>query len=739
MIDEDLEFIKEEISSATCQDPLQYLSDELRLLDLKLLRRLHKKRLSHDQDQNNPAVGFFISEDEVVSLLKLSSEQKKYTSDNHQDEIVGNLITELENQIEDNISKTAGSFIRFPLQQMADLFGLDRFETEVLVMALALDIDKKYERIYAYFNDDLNKKAPSLDLALNTFGSNTGKITTGQRYFSDQSPLRAFKLIRFVNNHDEESFLSTRFKVDEGIKSFLLGDDGIHPQLRNVSNMEYPDKPTGLSGSKIKIQGEIRKTLSTSLESESKGLVFWLYGKSSVEKKSIIASLCSELNIHLLVADLEGVLSEQDPASTLQLLLREAVLKSAALFFTSGDLLSSEEERIRSLRRVTLKAIREFSCFTFIDAQDLWSPDDFEEAFDWYPIEVKAPCYFGRRLIWSELLQAMNIDEAYIDAVSSRYTFSESQIIKAASYLKLNLEENSVTLDALFKACSIQSSKKLPKYSKKVSPHYRWDDLVLPEDKLRHLQEICSFLKHKHLVYFKWGFDNKLALGRGLNVLFTGPSGTGKTMTAEIMASELKLDLYKTDLSSVVSKYIGETEKNLEKIFNETSSGNAILFFDEADALFGKRSEVKDAHDRYANIETNYLLQKFEEHEGVVILSTNFGKNIDDAFLRRMQFTVEFPFPDKKHRELMWEKIFPEDAPLSTEISYRYLSEKLKISGGNIKNIALASAFLAAEESSHIEMKHILYATRREYQKIGKAFVKSDFVPYLELIDEGSF
>jgi SpoVK/Ycf46/Vps4 family AAA+-type ATPase len=237
------------------------------------------------------------------------------------------------------------------------------------------------------------------------------------------------------------------------------------------------------------------------------------------------------------------------------------------------------------------------------------------------------------------------------------------------------------------------------------------------------------------MVYIDWGFDKKLSLGKGLNVLFSGPSGTGKTMAAEIIAKDARLDLYKIDLSSVVSKYIGETEKNLNKIFNEAETSNAILFFDEADALFGKRSEVKDAHDRYANIEIGYLLQKMEEYEGIVILATNLNGNIDDAFLRRMQFVIEFPFPDEKLRLQIWNRIFPKDAPLAEDINYKFFSERLKLAGGNIKNVALAAAFQAAEESCEIGMRQIMHATKREYQKIGKPFLRVDFEPYYKLIE----
>jgi SpoVK/Ycf46/Vps4 family AAA+-type ATPase len=234
-------------------------------------------------------------------------------------------------------------------------------------------------------------------------------------------------------------------------------------------------------------------------------------------------------------------------------------------------------------------------------------------------------------------------------------------------------------------------------------------------------------MRYRPLVLGEWGFDHKLSLGKGLNVLFAGPSGTGKTMAAEVIAGALGLDLYKIDLSTVVSKYIGETEKNLERIFGAARNSNAILFFDEADALFGKRSEVRDAHDRYANVEISYLLQKMEEYDGLVVLTSNLNKNMDEAFVRRMHFTIEFPYPDEEARRHIWQIAFPAEAPLLPDINFGLLAERYRLTGGNIRNIALTAAFLAARDGGHIGMDHLLWATRREFQKMGRLADEHEF------------
>ncbi|MGB9370102.1 MAG: ATP-binding protein, partial [Xanthobacteraceae bacterium] len=277
----------------------------------------------------------------------------------------------------------------------------------------------------------------------------------------------------------------------------------------------------------------------------------------------------------------------------------------------------------------------------------------------------------------------------------------------------------------LYAGARIQSGEGLATLARKIIPRHAWTDLVLPADQAAQLREICDQARLRHVVYGDWGFDRKLSTGKGLNVLFTGPPGTGKTMAADVIAGELRLDLYQIDLSQVVSKYIGETEKNLERIFAAAENSNAVLFFDEADALFGKRSDVKDAHDRFANIEIGYLLQRMEQHEGVVLLATNLRQNFDEAFVRRLHSIVEFPFPDENFRLRIWQAVFPREAPLAAEVDMPFLAREVKMAGGGIKNIALTAAFYAAADKRAITMEHIVRAVRREHAKVGRTWEAS--------------
>jgi SpoVK/Ycf46/Vps4 family AAA+-type ATPase len=282
------------------------------------------------------------------------------------------------------------------------------------------------------------------------------------------------------------------------------------------------------------------------------------------------------------------------------------------------------------------------------------------------------------------------------------------------------------TTDELYAAARNQCGSELAALARKILPVRTWDDVVLPASTLTQLREICQRVQQQERVMGHWGFSRKLSLGKGTSALFAGASGTGKTLSAEIIANHVKLDLYKIDLAGIVSKYIGETEKNLDRIFAAAEASNAILFFDEADALFGKRSEVRDSHDRYANIEISYLLQKMETYEGTTILATNLRQHMDDAFVRRLAFTVLFPFPDVADRRRIWDGVWPPETPLADDLDFDDLAKRFKLTGGNIKNIALAAAFLAASDGGVVTMDHLFHATRREFEKMGKRLSEAE-------------
>jgi SpoVK/Ycf46/Vps4 family AAA+-type ATPase len=351
-------------------------------------------------------------------------------------------------------------------------------------------------------------------------------------------------------------------------------------------------------------------------------------------------------------------------------------------------------------------------------------------------VDWPIPSHEQRMRSWRDSLDAAGeaVDEDLVDTLAGRFLLMPDQISDAVAGARIRTDwrmaasrpndgdspMRPLELPDLFEAARAQSEATLEGLARKIEPVHSWDQIVLPEDTLAQLQEMCQQVVYRHRVLDEWGFGNRLSVGKAVTALFVGPPGTGKTMAADIIAHELGLDLYKIDLSGMVSKYIGETEKNLRRIFSAAENANAILFFDEADALFGKRSEVRDSHDRYANIEVAYLLQQMDQYQGVAILATNLRQNMDEAFVRRLGFAIDFPFPDEEQRARIWRLLFPPEARRTSDIDFLALGNQLRIAGGNIKNIVLSAAFLAASANESVGTEHLLHATRREYRKMGK-------------------
>jgi AAA+ superfamily predicted ATPase len=354
-----------------------------------------------------------------------------------------------------------------------------------------------------------------------------------------------------------------------------------------------------------------------------------------------------------------------------------------------------------------------------------------------FAIHFPVPDHEHRLFWWKRTLNGQG-DTLDVTDLASQFRLTPGQIDRAAQMAQQEawLQHGPVaspTRDNLFAGARGQSNPALSRLALHVKPVYEWDDLVLPPAPLAQLRAIVSQARYTGQVYDSWGFASKLPYGRGLAALFSGPSGTGKTMSASILARTLGLDLYKINLSGVVSKYIGETEKNLDHIFTEAHNANVVLFFDEADALFGKRSEVKDAHDRYANIEVSYLLQRMEEYEGISVLASNFSQNLDEAFTRRMQFVIDFPLPTAADRERIWRNLFPPDAPLAGDVDFGFLAESFELTGGHIKNCVMTAAFAAASQLDTIGMAHLVRAVAIEFNKLGRPLQRADFGDYFEI------
>jgi ATPase family associated with various cellular activities (AAA) len=722
--------------NAAYANSMEHILAELERIDLLIQVQVRRARRFH---QENEFQGLYISELEVDTLLAKPIGMPSWAFDKSAD-AEGNcfaLLETLHAHIKKRKDASLAQNVPLRLTKLGELFQLVAFDLDVILVCLAGELDLRYERLYAYLQDDVTRKRPSVDLLLNLLCTNFEDKLQARTRFSTNSPLLRHILISLQEDpaNPRTSLLNRSVKLDDRIVNYLLGSDEIDSRLsRLVSAVDVTDTAENLLAPAGLL--ERLQLLVENQRREGSGLNLYFQGPYGIGKRSTAASLCDRAGLQLLFVNTEQVASsDSDFAATAELITREAALNKSAVYWHGFDALLSADHRNRLTH--LLRVLEAQEGIVFFAGETVWEPSDTPNLSTFVRIEFPSPAYADRLRCWKLAVNDVTAADLDAPALANKFHFTGGQIGDAARTAR-NLarrrdpQGKSLIMADLLEACRLQSNRKLATLASRIQPHYSWPDIVLPPDKLRELREICNAVEFRSIVHDEWGFGNKLSLGKGLGILFAGPSGTGKTMAAEILAGELGLDLYKIDLSTVISKYIGETEKNLSRIFTEAATSNAILFFDEADALFGKRSEVRDSHDRYANIEINYLLQRMEEYEGTVILATNLRKNMDDAFVRRIQFTIEFPFPQADQRLAIWQRVWPKNMPRRA-LDLDFMANRFELSGGNIRNIALSAAFLAAEGGGAVEMKHLIRSTWQEYQKMGKVVMEGEFGEYEHL------
>lgn len=611
------------------------------------------------------------------------------------------------------------------LRRIIDMGPLGPFETGCLLLCLATEADPDVERLLAYAQDDVTRRRPRVDLLLRLFAAEGFEE---RDTLLPAAPLLRHRLVRLLDEPGQPSTpLSARYvALDARIAEHLLGSDAFCEPLAGHVRLDDPTH----GGDADLLPGELRAALAVLAEARpgERPRAVALAGSDAVLIGHAAGAFASALGRRVLFVRVAPLAAETGIDTAVALALREAALQDAApLFEGADDLERADQDRLGAL----------------LDAQTAVPAAlaAFADATGWagFTVDVADLDYDRRRALWAGAANGLNGGDDALDAVAAKFRLGVDEIRRAGHFAAIAARWRDghggrPGADDLYAAARSQSTPILSGLARKVTPHYRWDDLVLPPDALDQLHEISAQVTQRHRVYEQWGFERKLSLSHGVIALFAGNSGTGKTMAADVMANALGLDLYRIDLSAVVSKYIGETEKNLDSIFREAERSNAVLFFDEADALFGKRSEVKDAHDRYANIETAYLLQRMEEYGGIVILATNLKMNLDDAFVRRLHYVVDFPMPDEAHRRRIWEGAIPAEAPVAGDVDWAFLARQFRVSGGNIRNAVVAAAFLAAGEDTPIAMQHFVRGIRREYQKLGRMVTEAEFGPYTTLL-----
>ncbi len=614
------------------------------------------------------------------------------------------------------------------LQVIADAHGLRDFDIDVLLLALAPELDRRYERLYAYLQDDVTARRPTVDLALQLFAADAADRLALRERFAPNEPLIARRVVSIDAGGATSPLplLSNTIRLDEQITDALLGHDSLDRRLSEYCHYAAPAprEDCELSGETL---DRLRRYV-LSQHHESRLALLQFIGAAGSGKRTAAAALATSLERPLLLLNLTAAAASSDAELLIALAMREAWLRGALLLCEGAEQLRSAP------RRALLEALHPPARLV-PPAVILALPDATGDLLPNAPtVALTLPSFERRRALWGKAAanHGLHVDDAGQERLAARFELRPRQIRHAVAEAAAQRAMDSALEDVelMFAAARRQSATELAALATRIEPVQGFDDLVLPADAKAQLRELCDRVERRAVVMDAWGFGQRLTRGKGVNALFSGPPGTGKTMAAEVVARALGVDLFRVELAGVVSKYIGETEKNLDRIFAAAEHANAVILFDEADALFGKRSEVHDAHDRYANIEISYLLQRMEDYGGVAILSTNLRGNLDAAFMRRLSFTIHFPLPDVTSRRRIWERVWPQDVPRARDLALDLLAAHFTISGGHIRNIAVASAYLAASDGGVVTMRHLLAATAREYQKLGKTLGEADLAPF---------
>jgi SpoVK/Ycf46/Vps4 family AAA+-type ATPase len=706
-----------------------YLDEEMRRLRLLLQRRVLWLRHLWRHDPLENYQGLVISEVQADWLLAGEDRQAEvrfYREDPEAADLC-RAIDELEKELTQQAQALTEAGTPPALEVLIRLFEVTPFERDVLLLCLAPELDPTFERLYAYVQDDVTRKYATPHLALTLFGGE-GEVDA-RNGFLPGSPLRRFRLVILEPGPLPGTAQGTRpMRLDDRTVDYLRG---VNRPDERVSDLLRPMSPVPISQPHLELVDQLQHFIESSTRRGLWPPALNLIGPPDTGKRAVAQALCNQLGLQLYDLDVARLPAPgPERQEVLRLVEREAVLLQMALYLDAANVDSSDKTTTASIADV----IERLGDFLVVGSRERWQGER-----EMVTLRVPKLDANAQREIWLQALAGMdNSLNGHVEAIVQQFDFGPQVITKAVAAgkarasLRTSDDDAEPTADDLWQACREQTGWHLDELAQRITPCYTWEDIVLPEDVFRQLQEVAAQVANRPKVYEAWGFGARLNRGRGISALFSGPSGTGKTMAAEILANHLELDLYRIDLAGVVSKYIGETEKNLRKVFDAAEQSGAILFFDEADALFGNRTEVKDSHDRYANIEVNYLLQRMEDYRGLAILATNRKSALDRAFMRRLRFLVDFPFPDADSRRNIWQKVFPHQVPVE-RLDYGSLS-RLELAGGNIKNIALNAAFLAASEGGPLGMIHIMRAAHQEYAKIDKMVTEGEWGSYYGMV-----
>ncbi len=615
-------------------------------------------------------------------------------------------------------ARAAGSPIEaVPLRRLQMVFRLSGTEVRLLVLLIGLELDLRLRDDLRQLGADPFRPHPDIGLL-----TEVGYTTADERErvideLGVDGTLLRFGLIE-IGGLGDTALVLRRVRVVERVIELVHGNDVLDRELARFVELVAPRPRAELvldDGPFAEIQGLVRAAVA-SAQQRAPHPVLLLTGRDGSGRKALLAAAAASLGLTALRVRAKALPRDEVRLAALgRLILREAILWRSLIVLDGLDEVDAAVVRLDELLLRESAAPLAATCGRIVG-----KPPQLARGA--VVIEVGVPSEPAREELWRRALPP-TVDAALPRWAAERY-FVTPGVIEAAAIAALARVR--ARGDAAVVAADLHDGlrgvldAKLATLGMRITWRQTWADLVLPEDAVLDVREFIARIKHRRLVYESWGFGRKVAKGLGLSALFSGPPGTGKTMVAGLIAEELKLDLYQVDLSKVVSKWIGETEKNLGELFEAAEAGHAILLFDEADSLFAKRTEVTSSNDRYANLEVNYLLQRMESFSGIVILTTNHETAIDEAFRRRLSLRVDFPVPEPDERARLWRTLLPTEATIAGDIDFDLLADRFEMTGGYIKNAALRAAFLAADEGGAIAMRHLVRAARAEYQAMGK-------------------
>jgi ATPase family associated with various cellular activities (AAA) len=655
------------------------VGERLRVLSSHV-RQLVASRRANDPEADDLYRGLYVSDDEAKALASESGER--------------------------TVDSRWAPFLPLPmplvgtrLGDMAAAFDLTEFDLDLLLVAIATDLEPRFEKLFGYLHDDVTRRRPSVGLALELTGHGFADAGARSRLGWD-APLVRYGLV--CVEEPTRGFLTRPLRVPDRVTAHLLGDDHIEPSVDRCRIasviIESPEAN--------QVAAAIKAGISTVYLQDSGAGVGAAVGATALTLVGR-GSICIDLND-----------DEDDPLVVVHSAIREARFAMAGLVVTLADSVTEQRPEV-------MRTLAESRWPVIVVGSHPW-----DASWSRNPVVsevVPRPSGSTIAAVWESCLP--ELEAKALEGVTRQLRMRPDQIVRAGelAHRRALGAGRPVNTEDVGIAARAQNSSKLERLARRIHPTVQWSDLVLSPEIVALLREIETRYRCRDLVHGDWGMGGKNNRRLGVVSLFAGPSGVGKTMAAEALAGSLGLDMYQVNLATVVDKYIGETEKNLERIFEAAEGVNGVILFDEADALFGKRSEVSDARDRYANVEVAYLLQRLETYEGVAVLATNLRTNIDDAFTRRLDVVVDFPEPDEGDRRILWDRCIGPLAPRDEDVDLDFLAARFRLAGGNIRNITVAAAFLAAAEDRTLSMGDLVRATAQEYRKLGRLFTASEF------------